>query len=114
MPAAIKLGALHNAPSSVDPAFVMALCTPQPSCLLNSASEREQMALKTLARAHAANKEGATVKAAALFYEAAQLEPYRTSTLLSHLSMRFKLGEAELVVASYLWLLEHRELTERE
>ena len=114
MTAAIKLGALHNAPSSVDPAKVIALCTPQPSCLLNSASEREQMALKTLARAHAANKEGATAKAAALFYEAAQLEPYRTSTLLSHLSMRFKLGEAELVVACYLWLLEHRELSERE
>ena len=111
---AIKLGHHRDVLTRVDAAKVEATCSPSPTFVFNTPAEREQLALRLLTRAHAANKEGDAAQAAALFYEAAQLEPRRTSTLLSHLSMRLKLGEAELVVACYLYLLENRELAPRE
>ena len=108
---AIKVGHAADILERVDRALIEKMCSPTPTSILNSPQEREQMARRLLMRAHTANREGAFSEAAALFEEAACLEPDNINTLLSHLSMRLKLGDADTVVACYMWLLEHRDLT---
>lgn len=112
MPPPLKL--FVNTPSSVSSADIDAIVKPEPLHVLNTPQERARQADKLLDRAHAANREGAFEEAASLFFSAVRLQPGRTSSLLSHINMRLKMGEAQLAVACYQRLLETVDLTDRE
>ena len=115
MPAPLRLepGVLA-APRAEVAAEVEATLSPEPLNVLNTDQERQRQAARLIACGHAANRTGLISEAAAHFFEAYRLEPQRTSSLLSHLSMRLKMGDAELAVACYLRLLETADLGDRE
>ena len=115
MPAPLRLAPnLLAAPGRTDSAEVAATLSPEPLNVLNTDGERQRQAVGCVRAGHAANRDGRTAEAAARFFEAYRLEPQRTSSLLSHLSMRLKMGHAELAVACYLQLLETADLSDRE
>ena len=97
-----------------DRAFIDSLVFPEPTCVLNAPYERQQKAQLIVKRGHAANEAGDFASAAALFFEASGLEPHRNTSIISHLNMRLKLGQADLAVAAYLRILEGRTLSESE
>lgn len=93
---------------------VAAVCSPPQAWASASPADRSRQHDLLVSNAHAANRNGSTLLAASLFWQAARLEPNRVSTLLSYVNMRLKSGEHALAAACYLRLLETRSLNPRE
>ncbi|KAL1526287.1 hypothetical protein AB1Y20_015005 [Prymnesium parvum] len=105
---------MATSPFDVEPREVEDICSPPRSPLFNSAAERSKQHDLLVSRGLHANKAGSIALAAQLFWHAAQLEPRRSSTLISYINMRLKQGDAALAAACYLRLMEVRELTPHE
>jgi hypothetical protein len=111
--AAATLAAAAGSDKTAKPADeIDSIVFPKPSCVLTTVQERTVRAKALIRQGHAANSANDTQRAAALFWEACRLEPHRTSTLISYLNMRLKMGDAELAAAAYTRVLEIRELSD--
>ena len=105
---------LLHAEHSVAADAVDTLLSPPQSGVLHSSDERAELHDKLVARGLQANRDGASAKAAALFWDAWRLDQRKLSTLISHLNMRLKMGDLGVASAAYLRLLEDVVLSDRD